>query len=86
MGGTSLATPCWAGLIAITNQLRPANSGSLDGPSQTLPDLYQLNASALHDITSGSNGFSAGPGYDLCTGLGSPNVWNLARDLAAGGD
>jgi hypothetical protein len=47
----------------------------LDGASQTLPELYKLSAD-FHDITSGSNGataaYTAGPGYDLVTGIGSP--------------
>ena len=52
---------------------------SLDGASQTLPQLYKLAAADFHDITSGSNGpypLRPGPGYDLATGLGSP-VANL---------
>jgi subtilase family serine protease len=73
VGGTSLATPMWAGLIAIADQGRSlASLPSLDGATQTLPALYQLPATDFHDITSGSNGFSAGPGYDLVTGRGSP--------------
>jgi hypothetical protein len=72
-GGTSLAAPAWAALIAIADQLRSQlGLSSLDGPSETLPQLYQLPASAFHDITTGGNGFRAGPGYDLVTGLGSP--------------
>jgi len=77
VGGTSLACPMWAGLISIVNQGRALHGlGSLDGPSQTLPLLYNLPATNFHDITSGNNGFNAGPGYDLVTGLGSP-VANL---------
>jgi hypothetical protein len=73
VGGTSLATPMWAGLIAIADQGRSlASLPSLDGATQTLPALYQLPATDFHDITSGSNGYSAGPGYDLVTGRGSP--------------
>lgn len=63
----------WAGLIAITNQGRVLESlGSLNGRSQTLPSLYSLSSSAFHDITTGNNGFAAGSGYDLVTGIGSP--------------
>ncbi len=74
-GGTSLAAPSWAGLIAIVNQGRVLAGGTtLDGPSQTLPALYTAPASDFHDILYGSNGgFNAGPGYDEVTGLGSPN-------------
>ena len=78
--GTSLSGPCWAGLIAITDQLRGT---PLDGPSQTLPYLYQIDAADFHDITSGSNGhYSAGLGYDEVTGLGSPVAYQLVPDLA----
>ena len=45
----------------------------LDGATQALPAIYQLPSSDFHDITSGSNGaYSARPGYDLVTGLGTP--------------
>jgi Dockerin type I domain len=83
-GGTSLATPMWAGLIAIADQGRNlAGQTSLDGPTQTLPALYKLSSNDFHDITSGSNGaYSAGIGYDLVTGLGSPVANNLVPDLA----
>ena len=74
--GTSLATPCWAGLMAIINQGRVANHGaSLNtpaNPTQALQALYSLPASDWNDITTGYNGTSAGPGYDEVTGLGSP--------------
>jgi hypothetical protein len=83
IGGTSLACPFWAGIIAITDQERVANGDSLlDGPSQTLPLLYGLPQADFHDITSGNNGFAAGPGYDLVTGRGTPVVPSLVRDLA----
>ncbi len=84
VGGTSMAAPSWAALIAVADQGRvAAGEGTLDGATQTLPELYSLESStrtsstpAFHDITSGSNGYSAGVGYDLVTGLGSP-VANL---------
>ncbi len=86
IGGTSLSAPCWAGLIADANQLRvAAGHGTLDGPSQTLPALYSLPGSDFHDITTGNNGFAAGPGYDLATGLGTPVANTLVPDLAAYG-
>ncbi len=76
-GGTSLSAPCWGGLVAIFDQGRvAAGLGTLDGPSQTLPMLYSMPSDAFHDITTGSNGYAAGAGYDLVTGLGSP-VANL---------
>ncbi|MGA2440018.1 MAG: hypothetical protein ABSH08_03600 [Tepidisphaeraceae bacterium] len=81
-GGTSLACPMWAGLISIANQGRALHGlGSLDGPSQTLPLLYNLPATDFHDITSGYNGLYAGTGYDLVTGIGSPVANLLIRAL-----
>jgi len=77
VGGTSLGAPAWAGLIAIANQGRTiAGLPALDGVSGTLPKLYSLPASAFNDITTGSNGAnsSAGPGFDLVTGRGSPKA------------
>jgi subtilase family serine protease len=83
VGGTSLSAPCWAGLIAIANEGRASQGlGSLDGPSQTLPMLYQLPASDFHDVVAGGNGYSAGPGYDLVTGRGSPVANLVVKGLA----
>ena len=82
--GTSVATPSWAALISITDQLRAAQGlASLSGPGQVLPMLYTLPASDFHDITTGNNGNPAGPGYDQVTGLGSPVASKLVTDLAA---
>ena len=81
-GGTSAGAPQWSALIAIANQGRAlANEMPLDGPSQTLPALYQFS-SDFNDVTTGSNGYAAGPGYDLATGLGTPMVVSLEGDLA----
>ena len=89
MGGTSLACPLWAGMIAISDEgLAISGQGSLDGPTQTLPALYQLYqtpatyAADFHDITSGNNGYAAGTGYDLVTGIGSPIGNNIVAQLA----
>ena len=64
---------CWAGLIAIADQLR-ASQGltSLDGPTQTLPALYGLPAADFHDITSGNNGYPAGPATTCAQALARP--------------
>jgi len=69
LGGTSAVAPLWAGLFALINQSLGANVGYVN------PLLYTANAEVtFHDITSGNNGgYSAGPGWDACTGLGSPN-------------
>jgi len=68
IGGTSAVAPLWAGLIALNNQQNGKSAGFLQ------PQIYAAKASsAFHDIVSGNNGaFSAGPGWDACTGLGSP--------------
>jgi kumamolisin len=69
IGGTSAVAPLWGALIALINQRIGKPVGFVN------PSLYQ-NASApgdFNDITFGNNGaYSAGPGWDACTGLGSP--------------
>jgi len=83
LGGTSAVAPLWAGLIALINQQREQSVGYLN------PILYQnysqlVQANALRDITNGNNGaYSAGPGWDACTGLGSPDGANLLKALQA---
>jgi kumamolisin len=68
IGGTSAVAPLWAGLIALNNQQNGKSAGFIQ------PQIYAAKAaSAFNDIVSGNNGaFSAGPGWDACTGLGSP--------------
>jgi subtilase family serine protease len=79
--GTSLGAPCWAGLIAIADQgLALAGQGPMN-TAQALAGLYSLPSQDFHDETSGYNGYSAGPGYDLVTGLGSPIANQLLPDL-----
>jgi hypothetical protein len=86
VGGTSVGAPQWAGIVAVADQGRVlASAGTLDGASQTLPALYNLPATAFHDIVSGSNGNPAGTGYDLVTGLGSPVVPQVVAGLVASG-
>ena len=83
VGGTSLAAPMWAGVIAIANQGRVLNgAGTLNGQADTLPKLYSLPSSNFHDVTTGNNGYAAKAGYDLVTGLGSPIVNQLVSSLA----
>jgi hypothetical protein len=87
VGGTSMGAPQISSLVAITNQLRvAAGEGTLDGPRQLLPAIYQIAATdpnAFQDITSGNNGYAAGPGYDFATGVGTPNARYLVPDLVA---
>jgi fibronectin-binding autotransporter adhesin len=96
IGGTSLASPTWAGLIAVADQGRKVlyNESPLNGPEQTLPALYELGGPSnspdnyskyFHDITVGNNFYSALPGYDLVTGIGSPQANNVLPALAAYG-
>ena len=75
IGGTSAVAPLWAGLIARINAAKGSPVGFIN------PQLYGARSS-LNDITSGNNGaFQAGPGWDACTGLGSPNGAKLAALL-----
>jgi kumamolisin len=78
IGGTSAVAPLWAGLIALNNAQNKTTAGFLQ------PTIYTAKAkSAFHDITSGNNGaFSAGPGWDACTGQGSPIGTALVTLLA----
>jgi kumamolisin len=77
IGGTSAVAPLWAGLFALINQSLGANVGYVN------PQLYTATSEAtFHDITEGNNGaYSAGPGWDACTGLGSPNGSALSSAL-----
>jgi len=77
IGGTSAVAPLWAGLVARLNALRGSSIGFIN------PMLY-AHPSALNDITSGNNGaFKAAPGWDACTGLGSPDGSALAALFAS---
>jgi kumamolisin len=82
-GGTSLSTPVWAGLAALMNQSR--SDAGLKPIGLLNARIYALiGTNAFNDITVGTNGaYTAGVGYDLCTGLGSPNVANLIAALEA---
>jgi subtilase family serine protease len=91
-GGTSAAAPLWAAVIALADA-NPACGGIPVGFAN--PTLYALAAAApgtyFHDVTSGDNDltgtagglFPATPGYDMATGLGSPDAAALAPALCA---
>ena len=68
IGGTSAVAPLWAGLIALANQQNGTSAGFIN------PMIYTAKSkSAFRDILATNNGaFKAGPGWDACTGLGSP--------------
>jgi uncharacterized repeat protein (TIGR01451 family) len=92
-GGTSCAAPLWAGFTALINQQAAANGHAPVGFIN--PALYAIATSTnylncFHDTTTGnnewtgsSNSFPARPGYDLCTGLGTPSGTNLINALLA---
>ena len=80
IGGTSAVAPLWAGLIALMNQSIGKSVGFIN------PLLYKTASTAadFHEITSGNNGaYSAGPGWNACTGLGSPIGTKVAVALGA---
>ncbi|WP_319429872.1 S53 family peptidase [Mycobacterium sp. RTGN5] len=85
-GGTSLSAPIWAGLTALMNDYLVHNGG---GPVGELnPLLYEIaqgaRLPAFRDVTLGGNAVDdAGPGYDLVTGLGTPDVDHLVQDILA---
>jgi subtilase family serine protease len=87
-GGTSEGSPSWAAITAIATSAAGHSLGQLN------PLLYKIYgtsayASDFHDITVGDNafngaGYSAKAGYDLPTGLGTPDVADLISSLGAG--
>ena len=86
VGGTSAATPLWAGFMALANQQAIANGNPTVGFLN--PTVYALGngsnyATDMHDITTGSNGFAAVTGFDLATGWGSPAGQSLMNDLTS---
>ena len=95
VGGTSAGSPQWAAIVALTNEARGRQAKPPVG--QIAPLLYALAgdksaySSDFHDIRAGDNtlvgsrlGFRAGPGYDIATGLGTPDVSALMADLVQG--
>ncbi len=93
-GGTSFATPVFAGMLALINQQKqyPTGQGLINPTLYTLASNSATYAAAFHDITIGNNnclagttycgtstpGYSAGTGYDLVTGLGSVQLAGLS--------
>jgi kumamolisin len=86
-GGTSLSAPLWAGFTALMNSYLEQHGGKAVGLLN--PTLYQLANNPpkfppFHDVTLGNNDYYvATPGYDMVTGLGSPNVAYLTQDILA---
>jgi kumamolisin len=87
VGGTSAAAPFWAAVTALIDENLSHKSLPLVGFAN--PALYLfaqspagLPAPAFHDVTLGSNlHYPAGPGWDMATGLGTPDVGALANDF-----
>jgi uncharacterized repeat protein (TIGR01451 family) len=94
-GGTSCAAPLWAGFTALVNQQATNTSHAPVGFIN--PAIYAIASgtnytACFHDTTTGSNTWSGSPtlfyavsGYDLCTGLGTPNGTNLINALVEAG-
>ena len=99
VGGTSAGSPQWAGIGALANQARAGmGKGPIGDLNPTLYAIYHGTGiytaasygNDFHDITVGNDqligssvGYSAGVGYDLASGIGSPRVANLVADIAA---
>lgn len=83
--GTSAAAPFWAGAMALIEQY--ARQHGVKQLGFVDPMLYRIASTAqvappFHDITIGTNRYyPATPGWDFATGLGSPDVYNLAQDI-----
>jgi subtilase family serine protease len=96
LGGTSAAAPQWAAVLALANELRAKTHrpqvGLVTPVLYTLARNKSTYRQDFHDITVGNNifafaadsglpGYSAGVGYDYATGLGTPDVARLLKDL-----
>jgi subtilase family serine protease len=90
IGGTSLATPEWAGLIAIAAQMHGGGIGPINpalyevasDPAKYGADFYDITVGDNH-VTSAIPGYPATTGWDPTTGLGTPNAAELLPDLVA---
>ena len=88
-GGTSAASPAWAGIVALLNQANGKPAGFINSAIYSMaantPSFFGFSLfGPFHDVTSGENsdtagqygvdGFASTRGYDLTTGWGTPNV------------
>jgi subtilase family serine protease len=92
-GGTSAGSPQWAAIVAIVDQMARHRVGNIN-PVLYLLGSNPITGSIFHDVADGSSntvtdgnggtiqGYSATRGYDMATGLGSPNIGVLAPILA----
>jgi hypothetical protein len=86
VGGTSCAAPLWAAFTALANEQAQSLGQTVGFINPVIYPLAQSSsyAACFHDITTGNNGwFNAEPGYDLCTGLGTPAGQPLIDALVA---
>ncbi len=88
VGGTSAAAPLWAGSMAMINEYLQKQgkprAGFADPLFYGLANSQQQYA-PFHDVTSGNNlYYPATAGYDQGSGIGTPDIYNIARDLAGG--
>src|SRR5262249_45041933 len=91
VGGTSVSAPAFAGIVALINQKTGSAQGNVNPflytISGTSPSSFHDITSGGNQVpcqpgtpdcpNGGTIGFSAGPGYDLASGLGSVDVFNL---------
>jgi subtilase family serine protease len=88
-GGTSAATPFWAASMLLVQQYAAQHGAGRLATCFAAPILYDLAAShqpvaPFHQIVFGNNGFyPSRAGWNYATGLGSPDVFNLAQDYAS---
>lgn len=92
IGGTSVACPQWAGMVAIADQIHGGGLGLINPTLYSIASNPAQYAADYYDVTTGNNqavatipGYPATTGWDPVTGLGTPNAANLLPDLAAGG-
>jgi subtilase family serine protease len=89
VGGTSAASPQWAGLIAMADHMAGRDLGFINPALYAIADSPATYANDFHDVTAGTNqtssipGYSASTGWDAVTGLGTPDAANLIPDLIA---
>ena len=88
IGGTSIATPMWAGIVDLLVQKTGSRLGSINGQVYQIASAGQT-AAGFFDVTTGNNsfgvvqGFNAGPGYDQATGWGSVDINQFVTAMAA---
>ncbi len=92
-GGTSAGSPQWAAITSIVDQMARHRMGNIN-PALYLASKLPASINPFHDVADGSNnsvptvggstitGFTAVPGYDMATGLGSPNIGAIVPVLA----